>query len=96
MNENLKELEVDWLFHFGLEFPRDKKSFEGVKFICTGGSAGRLKKVSYHKMQTYLLKTSKIFYYSCNSSLLKLLDRNSKLKTIWSIWLLMVVFVFTG
>ena len=44
MNKNLEKFEVDWLFHFGLEFPRDKKLFEGVKFICTGGSESRLTK----------------------------------------------------
>ena len=44
MNKNLEKFEVDWLFHFGLEFPRDEKLFEGVKFICTGGSESRLTK----------------------------------------------------
>ena len=44
MNKNLAKFDVDWLFHFGLEFPRDAKLFEGVKFICTGGSESRLTK----------------------------------------------------
>ena len=44
MNKNLEKFNVDWLFHFGLEFPRDEKLFEGVKFICTGGSESRLTK----------------------------------------------------
>ena len=44
MNKNLDKFNVDWLFHFGLEFPRDEKIFEGVKFICTGGSESRLTK----------------------------------------------------
>ena len=44
MNKNLQKFDVDWLFHFGLEFPRDEKLFEGVKFICTGGSESRLTK----------------------------------------------------
>lgn len=43
MNKYLDNFETDWLFHFGLEFPRDKKLFDGVKFICTGGSAERMK-----------------------------------------------------
>ena len=30
MNKNLEKFNVDWLFHFGLEFPRDEKLFEGV------------------------------------------------------------------
>ena len=44
MNKNLSKFDVDWLFHFGLEFPRDAKLFNGVKFICTGGSESRLTK----------------------------------------------------
>ena len=44
MNKNLAKFDVDWLFHFGLEFPRDVKLFEGVEFICTGGSESRLTK----------------------------------------------------
>lgn len=35
---------MDWLFHFGLEFPKDKSLFNGVKYICTGGSGARLEK----------------------------------------------------
>ena len=35
---------MDWLFHFGLEFPRDKGLFENVKFICTGGPGSRITK----------------------------------------------------
>ena len=37
MNPNLNKLDVDWLFHFGSEFPRDEKKFEGVRFICHWG-----------------------------------------------------------
>ena len=31
MNPELKQFSTDWLFHFGLEFPRDKDIFKGVK-----------------------------------------------------------------
>ena len=31
MNKNLNNFETDWLFHFGLEFPRDKHLFTGIQ-----------------------------------------------------------------
>ena len=42
MNPELNYFSTDWLFHFGLEFPRDVDLFTGVKFICTGGSEKRI------------------------------------------------------
>ena len=42
MNPELDNFSCDWLFHFGLEFPRDAHLFSGVKFICTGGSEKRI------------------------------------------------------
>ena len=43
MNPNLNKLDVDWLFHFGSEFPRDEK-IRGSTIYLSLGKESRLTK----------------------------------------------------
>lgn len=41
-NPNLKELDVDFLYHLGLDTTMDIQAMFGdVKYVCMGGSADR-------------------------------------------------------
>lgn len=59
-NKNLESIEVDYLYHLGLDSSMDLKSlFGGVKFVCMGGSPDRAYSLA-KKIQENSFSTLKI------------------------------------